>query len=366
MIRTQPEIETLINDKFMKKIHSTSVTYEINKPDVYNTTSYKEDLDDTETTTSLPSYHYLDDESLDKVIDPNVNTEYHYVLYNLVDAASKPFVKFLMYNSNNVIKFPNEKIETENIDETSDSDESDAESDNILPFTDDDGDSSVDLLNISESVSEGDVYLTEQCSRYIEKNFGIDYEIVDEKYKGYIKVDDKLYIFIDASNIVVNLHENEIFSWVIIDEIVNKKLSNNIPICNNVIGLFSSNNRIKNIYNENNDIIEYPICVYICKNEGDSSYANVESSHISHMSLISDKIQHPIFGNTTMFSTNRLIDDNKILERYVLFTTDSIYVLHNNFTKSEIGLINNKSCIRFLYDMNECWSVKKSDLYFYI
>ena len=281
----------------------------------------------------------------------------------------KGFRNFIFFvNSNNIIKFPNEKANIENNDGLTDSDESDSESGEILPFDDNANDSSNDMLSFSENSSDidYDLYLTEQCSQYLEKNFGIEYETADEKYKGYVKVDDRLYIFIDASNIDLVFPETDVFSWVIIDEIVNKKLSNNIPICNNIIALFSSNKLIKNIYNENNDIIDYPICVYICKMEEDSQYVNVESQPISNMSLISDKIQDPIFGNTLMFSTNILSNDEKNVERYCLFTTDAIYVLHNNFTKSEIGLINNKSCIRFLYKTKEMWAVKKSSLYSYI
>jgi hypothetical protein len=368
MISTRPEIETLINDKFMKKMKPTSVTYEINNPDVYSTTFDKEDRLEYNILQKPSSYNYIDDESLYKIIEPDLNTEYHYVLYNVVDVTVKPFVKFLVYNSNNIIKFPNEKANIENNDGLTDSDESDSESGEILPFDDNANDSSNDMLSFSENSSDidYDLYLTEQCSQYLEKNFGIEYETADEKYKGYVKVDDRLYIFIDASNIDLVFPETDVFSWVIIDEIVNKKLSNNIPICNNIIALFSSNKLIKNIYNENNDIIDYPICVYICKMEEDSQYVNVESQPISNMSLISDKIQDPIFGNTLMFSTNILSNDEKNVERYCLFTTDAIYVLHNNFTKSEIGLINNKSCIRFLYKTKEMWAVKKSSLYSYI
>lgn len=368
MISTKPEIETLINDKFMKKIQTTSVTYDINKPDVNNNTLDADKQPESSIVPKSSAYNYINDESLHKLIEPDLNTEYHYVLYNVVDVAVKPFVKFLMYNSNNVIKFPNEKSNEENNDEMTDSDDSDSDSGDILPFNDDVDDDSVDLLNLAEdnSETEYDVYLMEQCSQYLENNFGIEYENADEKYKGYVKVGDRLYLFIDASNIDIVFPENITFSWVIIDEIVNKKLSNSIPICDNIITLFSTNNIIKNIYTENNDIVEYPICVYICKNDGESPYVNIESQPISNLSLISDKIQHPIFGNTTMFSTNRLLNDDKNIERYCLFTTDAIYVLHNNFTRSEIELINNKSCIRFLYETTEMWSVKKSSLYSYI
>lgn len=361
MISTQHEIETLINEKFMKKKLPTTITYEIQKPDVYDNDidTDKYAVDDKDSIQNV--YNYLHDETLHKVIEPTLNTEYHYVLYNLVDITPKPFVKFLMHNSNNIMKFPNEKVNIENNDNS----DTESETSDILPYDDIENNESLDELDTYSNNTEimEDNYINEQCSQYLEKNFGIDHVKSNDNYKGFVKVEDRLYIFIDVSAIELNFLENDAFSWVIIDEIINKKVSNNIPICNIVTYMFSTNRQIKNIYDENNDIVEYPICVYICKDGSELDYTNVELKMSTNMSLMSDKIQHPIFGNTTLFSTERLNMDDKMLERYCLFTTDAIYVLHSNFTKYEVGLINNKSCIRFLHKTKEYWSVKNANLY---
>ena len=358
MISRQHEIETLINEKFMQKIQPTTITYEIQKPDMYDNDTDKYNIVDKQPIQRV--YKYLHDETLHKVIEPTPDTEYHYVLYNFMDITTKPFVKFLMYNSNNIMKFPNEKAIIENNDES----DTDSETSDILPYEDDNDDSldEHDTYSSNTEIIEDD-YINDQSSQYIEKNFGIKYEKIRDNYKGYVKVDDKLYIFIDVSAIELIFPENEVFSWVIIDEIINKKISNNVPICNFIINMFSTNNSIKNIYDENNDIIEYPICVYSCKKESEEDYTNVELKISNNMSLISYKIEHPIFGNNTMFSTERINIDDKLLERCCLFTSNAIYVLHSNFTKYEIGLINDKSCIRFLHKTNEYWSVKNSSIY---
>ena len=358
MISTQHKIETLINEKFMQKIQPTTITYEIQKPDIYDNDTDKYNVDDKQPIQSV--YTYLYDDTLHKVIEPTPDTEYHYVLYNFTDITTKPYVKFLMYNSNNIMKFPNEKAIIENNDES----DTDSETSDILPYEDDTNES-LDEFDAYSNNTENieDEYVNEQCSQYLEKNFGIEYVKSNDNYKGFVKVEDKLYIFIDVSAIELNFPENEAFSWIIIDEIINKKMSNNVPICNIVINMFSTNSLIKNIYDENNNIIEYPICVYLCKKDNEADYTNVELKSSTNMSLISDKIEHPIFGNNTMFSTERINIDDKLLERYCLFTSNAIYVLHSNFTKHEIGLINDKSCIRFLHKTNEYWSVKNSSLY---
>lgn len=363
MISIKPEIENIINNKFMKRIQPTSTMYDVTSPSIYDNIYERKTNDISSDNIEQVGYNYLNDEPLNKVIDIVPDTELNYVLYNITDDSNKPYVKFLMNNNNNIMKFPNENAIIENND--SDSSSSDSETDDIIPFIEDDDDED-DLFNISSDNEEYDeeTFIPEQCSQYLKNNFGITYDNSIEYYKGYVNVGSKVYIFIDTSVIDIEISENKEYSWVIIDEIVNKKSSNNIPICNIVIDIFSNNSDIKNIYTENNDIIEYPICVYIC-DKSDDNYNNIETTGSLHTSLISDKITHPIFGNITMFSTDHILNDN-MYERYSLFTSDANFILHTNFTKSEVEYITDKSCIRFSYNNIECWSVKDNNLFSHI
>lgn len=361
MISIKPEIENIINNKFMKQIQPTTTIYDVNPPSIYNNIDEGK-TKDISIDMEQVGYKYLNDDPLNKIIEVEIDTELNYVLYNIIDDSDKPYVKFLMNNNNNIMKFPNENSIIENND--SDSSSSDSETDDIIPFIEDDEED--DLFNISSDNEEYDeeTFIPEQCSQYLKNNFGITYDNSIEYYKGYVNEGSKVYIFIDTSVIDIEIPENKEYSWVIVDEIINKKSSNNIPICNIVIDIFSNNSDIKNIYTENNDIIEYPICVYIC-DKSDDNYNNIETTGSLHTSLISDKISHPIFGNITMFSTNHILNDN-IYERYGLFTSDANYILHTNFTKSEVEYITDKSCIRFSYNNIECWSVKDNNLFSHI
>ena len=368
MISIKPEIENIINNKFMKKIQPTSTIYDITPPSIYNSmndsktnNASKTNKVDTEIEPSM--YMYLNDDPLNKVIDIVPDTEFHYILYNVIDDSDKPYVKFLMNNNNNIMKFPNENAIIENDDIDNDTSSSDSETDDIIPFIEDDDEDEEDLFNISSNNDEYDeeIFIPEQCSQYLKNNFGITYDNSIDYYKGYVNVDGKVYIFIDTSVMNIEIPENKEYSWVIIDEIVNKKSSNNIPICDIVVDVFSTNLDIKNIYNENNDIIEYPICVYICAKD-DDKYNNIETTGTLHTSLITDKISHPVFGNITMFSTTQFVKDN-IYERYCLFTNDASYILHTNFTKNEVQYIDNKSIIRFPYTNIECWAIRDASLF---
>ena len=359
MISEQLEIEKIINNKFMKKIQDSTTVYELNKPETYDSI----DINDlkTDIKVSEKSYKYLDDEPLHKVIETNVNTEFHYVLYNIVDDTVSPFIKFLMCNNENIMKFPNNKPNNENIDESISGEDSVSETDEIILYEDSDDSSDIEFKD-GGSGYDDDVYILNECSQYLEEKFGIDYELSENNYKGYVNVNDNIYIFIDVSQIDIKFLDNHIFSWVIIDEITNKHVSNNIPICDKIIEMFSTNHVIKNIYNENNEPIEIPICVYICEKE-DSGYMNVELKSSVNTSLITKKVNHDIFGSTTMFSSLHIKNDEKDHERYCLFTKDSVYVLHSNFTKSDISMIHDRACIRFPYNDIECWSVRDLSLY---
>jgi len=359
MISEQLEIEKIINDKFMKKIQHSTTVYELNKPETYDNI----DINDSTLNNKVNerSYRYLDDEPLHKVMETNINTEFHYVLYNIIDDTISPFIKFLMCNNENVMKFPNNKANNEDINESVSDEDSESETDEIIPYDDNDNNSDIGIQD-GGSVYHDELYVLDECSQYLEQNFGIDPELSENNYKGYVKINNQLYTFIDVSHIDIKIPDSHIFSWVIIDEITNKHVSNNIPVCNTIIDMFSSNDIIKNVYDENNKPLEIPLCVYICEKE-DNEYVNIDLKEDVNTSLITKKVQHDIFGNTTMFSTTYIKNNEKYKERYCLFTKDSVYVLHSDFTKSDISMINDMSCIRFPYNDIECWSVRDLSLY---
>lgn len=358
MISIKPEIEDIINNKFMKKIQPRSVVYDVNPPSIYNTVN--EPDNETIDLENNSTYKYLNNNILHKIINITDDMEFNYVLYSIVDNSKKPYVKFLMNNTDNIMKFPNEKGIIENIDSES---SSDSETDDILPFVEEDDN---ELLDMSSSNDEYDdeIYLPEQCSQYIKNNFGIDNEISENFYKGYVNMEDKIYIFIDTSIIHMNLSDENQYSWVIIDEIIHKKSVNNIPICKIIMKMFHNNPEIKNIYDENNDIIESPICVYICQYE-DNKYTNIEVTEQLSTSLVSNKVSHDVFGNITMFSTIPILNGDNY-KRYSLFTSTANYILHTNFAKSEVGYIKDKSCIRFFNNNMEYWAVKDTNLFSHI
>ena len=362
MISIKPEIEDIINDKFMRKIQPGTAIYDVNPPSMYGTINEPEKKV-VETGNDNIIYKYLSNDTLNKVINVNDDTEFNYVLYNIVDDSDKPYVKFLMNNDNNIMKFPNEKGIIENIDSDSSSD-SDSDTDDIIPFIEEEDDE--ELLDISSNDDDYDDenYLPEQCSQYIEKHFGITDETSEDFYKGYVNIEDKIYIFIDTSIIHMNLSDENQYSWVIIDEIIHKKSSNNTPICKIITQMFTNNSDIQNIYDENNDIIESPICVYICQYE-DEKYTNIETTERLSTSLVSNKVSHDVFGNITMFSTIPILNGDNY-KRYGLFTSNANYILHTNFTRSEVEYIKDKSCVRFAYNNVECWAVKDSSMFSHI
>jgi len=363
MISIKPEIEDIINDKFMKKIQPGTAIYDVNPPSMYGTINEPEKKV-VEMGNDNIIYKYLSNDTLNKVININDNTEFNYVLYDIVDDSSKPYVKFLMNNDNNIMKFPNEKGNIENINSDS---SSDSDTDDITPFIDEDEEGDDDeLFDMSSNDDEyyDETSIPEQCSQYLKTTFGIAYENSEDMYKGYVNMEDKIYVFVDTSIFHMDFPDENQYSWVIIDEIIHKKSSNNTPICKIITKMFSNNPDVKNIYDENNEIIEPPICVYICQYE-DGKYTNIGETDRLSTSLISNKVSHDVFGNIAMFSTNPILNGNNY-KRYGLFTSNANYILHTNFTRSEVEHVKDKSCVRFAYNSVECWAVKDSSMFSHI
>jgi hypothetical protein len=91
-----------------------------------------------------------------------------------------------------------------------------------------------------------------------------------------------------------------------------------------------------------------------------STYSDTNHS----ISFTSEKIEHPIVGNTYLF-TSKLFDVStaNICKRYALFHNNAVYVLHEPFIATEYDVIPDNACVCFISDGIEYWSVKNIDLF---
>jgi len=89
---------------------------------------------------------------------------------------------------------------------------------------------------------------------------------INSRYCGYIHHDDILYIFCQI-NAECKILSPDLGCFSLIDEIVNVKSSNGIPICPNVVSLFTHNPNLCFLYDTKKCQIERPIAGYtLCSN----------------------------------------------------------------------------------------------------
>ena len=234
----------------------------------------------------------------------------------------------------------------------------------ILPVGDEDN-IVVNNANIENNMDEKtDDYLFVRGSQYIKNNVSVEDNIPYDCYKGFVELDGNIYTFFDATDIDFNDDFNDKTTNCTIDELMQLKKVPGLFISENISNLFNTENILKHICDTNNTPIYNPITVYLCEAVDDEYVNSAYSDTNNSMSLISEKIEHPIVGNTYLF-TSKLLDTSNanIYKRYALFHHNAVYVLHEPFVRSEYDIIEDNSCVCFMSEGIEYWSVKNIDLF---
>lgn len=218
----------------------------------------------------------------------------------------------------------------------------------------------------TENISVSDDFLYEQGSQYIKKYVVNTEDIREECYKGFVANAGNIYLFFDVTDIEFTPEFSDTHTSCIIDELVNKKRVLDLQIEPTATGLFSINNKLVYLYDDKtHKPVHYPIRVYLCESINDE-YSNVKSvdDDKSSLSMLSDKVYHPVVGNGYLFTSTALdTSETAYLKRYALFHQDAIYVLLEPFITSEYDLIADNMCVCFLSEGVEYWSIKNMDLF---
>jgi hypothetical protein len=207
----------------------------------------------------------------------------------------------------------------------------------------------------------------EKISNILKSTTNLSPETTNDKYKGFIKIENKYVAVFDFTE--TGFEESEGSLWGIVDEIVNKKRILDIPVQEYIHNLFYENPFMKYINNSSGLAIEIPIIVYICEETNgsyDNSYYNVDETRENTTSLIDKRTNHEIFGSSYLFTSDPLNYNNlSKIKRFALFTSTSIYLLNDNVGfLPEYKLLRDYEMICFKENESEYWSVKKSALFF--
>ena len=110
-------------------------------------------------------------------------------------------------------------------------------------------------------------YLYQMFSSYANKNETIIFDEFVKKndFKGLYYCEDKVYTFIDLTKLTLNIglvNKDDLYWFVLIDEILNKKKVCNLEIHPNVSNFFMKNNDFIYLRNSKQEAIEVPSVVY--------------------------------------------------------------------------------------------------------
>ena len=354
----------LLRRKFMKKtrIHSTTksdsnISY-INEPEL--------DLgfDDSSVRDSDKQYNYLFDDPLSREFNYDETTidskQIFVCLYKQNTELELPYITYSLINYNDTFNFPNidvtvqstklpsndtivnddqdiiiddEEVDDEEVDDEEVDDSNSENSQDILPieendYEDDTIENNEDIVQIEDNNDDNidnslpndddetnydtnnignDDYLFDLCSQYINNNVIIEDKISYECYKGFIELDGNIYTLFDVTYIDFNDNFNEKTTNCTIDELMQPNKVPGLVISENISKLFHNENILKHIYDINNNPIYNPITVYLCEDIDDEYVNSTYSDTNQTISLTSEKIEHPIVGNTYLF-TSKLLD----------------------------------------------------------
>lgn len=145
------------------------------------------------------------------------------------------------------------------------------------------------------------------------------------QFQGFIQhkvQEDSIYVFMNIDNFQP---KKGLFG--VMDEIVNQHSILNRTIAPHVYQLFYEYPSLIHIKNKWGNRVEFPTILYRCTYEN-GNYQNIQSEDDDTMSIIDDRIEHPILGNSFIFSCEPIDESNaSTLKRYIGFLEDPLYLM---------------------------------------
>jgi hypothetical protein len=268
---------------------------------------------------------YLDDEPLSQEFENKIDSPFtvHFCFYKIIDDLATPFLEFYMEKNDGVHRFPKTTITPPSV---------------LEPIVED------DQTNAETSEDGLDIY--ELCTPFV-TNYILT--PLRESYKGFLEMDKNNFVVVwNCTNLEFNL-ENKDGLFVILDEILNKDKLLGEPIDSQVGNLFREHEYMKFILDKDGHPVRIPSCMYQVEKNGVDYENSVYEEGVNwktEESGFDSQLDHPIFGNVYLFSTD-LVDTNtsENVKRFAGFTQDVLYIMNKNFALEE-NLVANKEDFR--------------------
>ena len=279
-------------------------------------------IDRPEYTFYNKKYYYLSNEILDRDFGVTIGKtndtkpyEIRFCTFKVIGKCKDPFLQFFLEivdkpnKDHSTLTFPSFEFDTKSIDE-----------------------------NPQEDPRE--IFENKCFSEFKKLVNNVGDEIINGSYRGYIEEQNNIiYAFFDTTNYNIIQNDNQL--WCILDEFINeKKVFGNCYTDENIYHLFTHNEHIAYVTDENGDNVNIPCCLYLCKlTDDESDYVNVylddpeNNPKYKDIPEIPYLIYHSVFGNNCIFFTTDPIEKDEVkksktIKRYATYIDKSLYVLN--------------------------------------
>lgn len=145
----------------------------------------------------------------------------------------------------------------------------------------------------------------------------------DNVYQGFVQGDvqeNSIYVFMNIQHFQL---KKGVFG--VMDEIINIHSISDISISPHVYQMFYQHNDLIHVKNQWGIQKNLPKMLYKCNYEN-NKYENIQNNGDDLMSIIDDRIEHPILGNTYIFSCEKIGDNANNLQRHLCFLESPLYL----------------------------------------
>ena len=264
-------------------------------------------------------YKYLDDDILSKEFsnERDFSRDYNLklCLFSMNQHLQTPFVEYFFIYKDGQFQFPEAVLLKDLFQNIVQPDKS------TSWFFPDPSEINTDMNNTVDTIFIEQAIETFKYNTKLSQTDGVN------SYRGFINHENDIFVFFDCSklNIVINNDENNKLYKGLLSDLRIGSLYNKTIEANSVY-IFNEYPFLSNIKDRFDNNIENPISGYLCEYEN-NTFQNVLKEN-DKVSLITEKVEHDLFGYMYLFSEKPLIDDMNI-KRYALFVTPNIPVLED-------------------------------------
>lgn len=264
-------------------------------------------------------YVYLNDNILSNDTgskrDYDISYNLHVCLFAVNQELPIPFLEYMFIQSNDQYMFPMAAMETNKFNQ-------------------------IRVASLSDDIDEDEQTTDEllrQCSQLLKTYVSMDGVNMDDIYRGFLEDDNQnIYAFFDGSAMNRSPSAGQIIDVALITDIMSGYLLG-LPINPSCLHVFKINRFIRDIKDQDRQIVPRPVSAYPCKETEDGKYENIyyseEDDVSTKMSVLIAPVNHEEYGSLFLFTLEPINATYNRIQRFALFSGES--AIDDDMSESE-------------------------------